>query len=98
MSGSAVVDVATNRVVKVTVTCELPNGRRRTVERDGTRAFASEIYRYGMALDIAKVLSIEVAPAAYCSVVNAHMTYVSSSGEVRGLDYLVQAAACDASG
>ncbi len=58
----------------------------------------SEIYRYGMALDIAKVLSIEVAPAAYCSVVNAHMTYVSSSGEVRGLDYLVQAAACDASG
>ncbi|MBD9416120.1 DUF2790 domain-containing protein [Pseudomonas sp. PDM16] len=58
----------------------------------------SEIYRYGMALDIAKVLSIEVAPAAYCSVVNAHMTYVNSSGEVRGLDYLVQAAACDASG
>ncbi len=58
----------------------------------------SEIYRYGMALDIAKVLSIEVAPAAYCSVVNAHMTYVNSIGEVRGLDYLVQAAACDASG
>ena len=49
VSGSAVVDVATNRVVKVTVTCELPNGRRRMVERDGTRAFASEIYRFGLA-------------------------------------------------
>ncbi|HSX71870.1 MAG TPA: DUF2790 domain-containing protein [Pseudomonas sp.] len=58
----------------------------------------SETYRYGMALDIDKVLSIEVPAAPYCTVVTAHMTYVDSRGEVRGLDYQTQAEACEVSG
>ena len=38
-----------SRVVMVTATCTLPNGRTRTVQRNGTREFLSPIYQLGLA-------------------------------------------------
>lgn len=61
-------------------------------------AFAQNIeatpYRYGMNLDIAKVISIEAQPSQYCEVVPAKMTYNNSAGEVLVLTYTQLSGAC----
>ncbi|MBF8160569.1 DUF2790 domain-containing protein [Ectopseudomonas hydrolytica] len=44
-------------------------------------------YRYGLDLDIAKVISIEVPNSPQCEVVTAKMTYRNSAGEVETLSY-----------
>ena len=60
-----------------------------------TLAYAEtpEHYHYGMRLDIAKVISMDV-PAGGCEVVTARMTYVDSKGETHETTYLRQGPDC----
>lgn len=51
-------------------------------------------YQYGMRLDIAKVLSTDIAHSAQCEVVEAKMAYLNSAGGVQVLRYLTLSSAC----
>ncbi|WP_394560854.1 DUF2790 domain-containing protein [Aquipseudomonas alcaligenes] len=54
---------------------------------------ASE-YRYGQALDVKEVISLQEADARYCEVVEARMVYLDSAGAVQAVTYLKQADNC----
>lgn len=51
-------------------------------------------YEYGMPLDIAKVIRIEVPASPACEVVRARMTYVNTQGSTEQLSYLQLTEAC----
>ncbi|MDH4563952.1 DUF2790 domain-containing protein [Pseudomonas sp. BN411] len=53
-----------------------------------------EPYRYGMHLDINKVVSIHEEPSVLCQVVDARMDYLDSSGQQHSLAYRKLADAC----
>ncbi|MDH1262736.1 DUF2790 domain-containing protein [Pseudomonas sp. GD03944] len=55
---------------------------------------ATTTYRYGMNLDISKVISIEEPSSATCEVVESTMTYLNSAGEVNAVTYRTLADAC----
>jgi hypothetical protein len=52
------------------------------------------LYRYGLDLDIAQVISIEVPNSPQCEVVTAKMTYRNSAGEVEALSYEQLSSVC----
>jgi hypothetical protein len=56
--------------------------------RLGKPAPVVEDYRYGMTLDVVKVVSV-VRPAKGCSVAPAAMTFEDSRGQLKTLRYLV---------
>ncbi|MCP8466449.1 DUF2790 domain-containing protein [Pseudomonas sp. ZM23] len=58
-------------------------------------AFADQapVYRYGMPLDVARVISIE-QPNERCEVSLATMTYADSQGQVHAVRYLRQTQMC----
>ncbi|GAB3387792.1 DUF2790 domain-containing protein [Azotobacter armeniacus] len=52
-------------------------------------------YRYGLPLDIAKVISIEAPYAPYvCEIIDAKMTYLNSAGETKVVAYRKLSAGC----
>lgn len=52
-------------------------------------------YRYGLPLDIAKVISIEAPYDPYvCEVIDAQMTYLDSAGETKVVAYRKLSAGC----
>lgn len=52
-------------------------------------------YRYGLSLDIAKVLSIEAPYDPYvCRIIDAKMTYLNSAGETKVVAYRKLSAGC----
>ncbi|HBP6529875.1 TPA: DUF2790 domain-containing protein [Pseudomonas aeruginosa] len=53
-----------------------------------------ETYRYGMKLDIARVLHTSDT-SQLCGVVPALMQYEDSQGEVRALEYLILGGGCN---
>ena len=53
-----------------------------------------EPYRYGMHLDISKVVSVHEDLSAVCQVVNARMDYLDSSGQPHSLAYRKLADVC----
>ncbi|MCY1418926.1 hypothetical protein D9M71_344980 [compost metagenome] len=62
-------------------------------------AFAAESaetlpYSYGMPLDVARVSSIDEPSPLTCETVQAKMTYVDSSGDVKSVTYLKESSAC----
>lgn len=64
-----------------------------------TGAFAAESaevvpYSYGMPLDVARVISIDEPSPLTCETVQAKMTYVDSSGDVKSVTYLKESSAC----
>ena len=52
-----------------------------------------EQYRYGMNLDIARVVAVDAIPAV-CEVVPARMTYDDSDGKRHVLEYRVMGNGC----
>jgi hypothetical protein len=52
-------------------------------------------YRYGMPIDVAKVISLEEPRSADCEVVNAKLTYLDDSGNVKAFTYFKMAQACE---
>lgn len=54
---------------------------------------AVEPYRYGMSLDIQKVIR-GARPAEVCGVVPARMSYLDSRGELRTIEYRTRGAGC----
>ncbi|MCQ2028941.1 DUF2790 domain-containing protein [Stutzerimonas zhaodongensis] len=58
----------------------------------------SETYSYGTQLDISQVISLTEDAGQVCGLVNAHLSYLDSVGEQRGLTYLKQAANCNDGG
>lgn len=52
-----------------------------------------ETYRYGMQLDIARVLSISDT-GQVCAVVPSVMHYEDSKGQLRALEYLIHGSGC----
>ncbi|WP_422777772.1 DUF2790 domain-containing protein [Pseudomonas mediterranea] len=51
-------------------------------------------YRYGMPLEIKKVLSLTEPSTPYCEVITAQMVYVDKMGETRDVSYRKLADAC----
>ena len=51
-------------------------------------------YEYGMALDVARVISIDEPNPLDCETVQAKMTYVDSHGEQKTVTYLKQSSSC----
>ena len=58
-------------------------------ESKGTSGVKFENYKYGMKLDIKKVISSNVNPSHGCEVVPAQMMYEDSQGNIKGLNYKV---------
>lgn len=56
--------------------------------RNGQAAPEVRAYRYGMTLDIAKVISV-TPPIRSCSAVPSRMTYEDSTGKLNTLEYQV---------
>ncbi|WP_271410340.1 DUF2790 domain-containing protein [Pseudomonas sp. Q1-7] len=54
-------------------------------------------YRYGMPLDIARVISIDEPNPLTCETIQAKMTYVDTSGEKKSVTYLKESSACASS-
>jgi hypothetical protein len=59
--------------------------------RNGKPAPEVQVYRYGMPLDIAKVVSL-TPPISGCRPVPSRMTYEDSSGKLTTLEYQVMGA------
>ncbi|KAA8552865.1 MULTISPECIES: DUF2790 domain-containing protein [Pseudomonas] len=57
-------------------------------ERNGKPAPQVQVYRYGMDLDIAKVVNV-TPPIRACNTVPSRMTYEDSSGKLTTLEYQV---------
>lgn len=53
-----------------------------------------EPYRYGMHLDIRKVVALHEEASVLCQVVDAHMEYLDSNGQLRSLAYRKLADTC----
>ena len=53
-----------------------------------------EPYRYGMHLDVKKVVGIHEEPSVLCQVVDARMDYLDSKGHLHSLAYRKHADAC----
>ncbi|MDH4582737.1 DUF2790 domain-containing protein [Pseudomonas sp. BN415] len=51
-------------------------------------------YRYGMPLDVARVISIDEPNSLICETIQAKMTYVDSNGEEKSVTYLKESSAC----
>jgi hypothetical protein len=51
-------------------------------------------YRFGMHLDFATVISIDVPTSPQCEAVTAKMTYRDSAGEVQALTYEQLSSVC----
>ncbi|WP_454864765.1 DUF2790 domain-containing protein [Pseudomonas rhizophila] len=51
-------------------------------------------YKYGLDLDIAKVVSVTPTAAKYCGLVPSRMTYEDSSGKLRTIEYQVLGSNC----
>ncbi|WP_321850275.1 DUF2790 domain-containing protein [Pseudomonas paraveronii] len=56
--------------------------------REGKAAPVVQNYRYGMTLDIAKVVSV-TPPVRACGPVPSRMTYEDASGQLKTLEYQV---------
>lgn len=52
-------------------------------------------YRYGMPLEIKKVLSMREPSTPDCKVVTAEMVYIDKAGQTRDLSYRKLSDACD---
>ncbi|WDU61634.1 DUF2790 domain-containing protein [Pseudomonas poae] len=57
-------------------------------QRNGKPAPEVQAYRYGMSLDIAKVVNV-TPPIKSCQAVPSRMTYEDSSGKLTTLEYQV---------
>lgn len=57
-------------------------------QKNGQPAPQVQAYRYGMALDIAKVVNV-TPPISSCNAVPSHMTYEDSSGKLNTVEYKV---------
>ncbi len=62
-------------------------------EAQGKAAPEVKHYKYGMKLDIAKVVSVTPSSSA-CGVVPARMTYEDPQGELHTIEYRVQGFGC----
>ncbi|WP_338495433.1 MULTISPECIES: DUF2790 domain-containing protein [Pseudomonas] len=51
-------------------------------------------YRYGMPLEIKKVLSLTEPSTPYCEVVTAQMVYIDKAGQTRDISYNKLSQAC----
>ncbi|WP_053145079.1 DUF2790 domain-containing protein [Pseudomonas sp. P97.38] len=51
-------------------------------------------YRYGMPLEIKKVLSLMEPSTPYCEVVTAQMVYIDKAGQTRDISYNKLSQAC----
>ena len=60
----------------------------RYAANQGKPAPEVQAYRYGMKLDIARVVSV-TPPVRSCKVVPSRMTYEDSSGQLKTLEYQV---------
>ncbi|WP_052659154.1 DUF2790 domain-containing protein [Pseudomonas sp. LFM046] len=65
----------------------------------GGSAFAAESadaepYRYGMPLDVARVISIDEPNPLTCETIQAKMTYVDANGDQKSVTYLKESSAC----
>ncbi len=56
--------------------------------RNGKPVPEAQVYRYGMKLDIAKVVNV-TPPIRACRPVPSRMTYEDSTGTLKTLEYLV---------
>lgn len=52
-------------------------------------------YRYGMDLDIAKVIAINEPQSTECKVVEATMKFINHAGKIEQISYRKQAMACN---
>lgn len=57
-------------------------------QKNGQPAPQVQAYRYGMALDIAKVVNV-TPPISSCNAVPSRMTYEDSSGKLNTVEYKV---------
>jgi len=69
----------------------VPLGSPSLFAKEQTQAPA---YEYGMPLDIAKVVRIEVPASRTCEVVHARMTYVNTQGSTEQVSFLQLTEAC----
>ncbi|MWV14326.1 DUF2790 domain-containing protein [Pseudomonas sp. R-28-1W-6] len=53
-----------------------------------------EQYKYGMKLDVQKVLALHEEPSQWCQVVDARMDYLDSNGQKRSLAYVKLSDSC----
>ncbi len=51
-------------------------------------------YKYGLILDIAKVVSVTPTAAKYCGLVPSRMSYEDSSGKLNTIEYQVLGSNC----
>lgn len=56
------------------------------------------VYRYGMPLDIARVVQMSEPATELCDVVQASMVYIDSAGQQHTLQYLKLAEVCSDQG
>ncbi|TLX53604.1 DUF2790 domain-containing protein [Stutzerimonas nosocomialis] len=61
---------------------------------DGASETEATRYRYGMPLDIAKVVSIQEPSTRFCQVVTSEMTYIDSAGQRNAIAYRKLADVC----
>jgi len=84
--------------MKALLVCALVSFSAMTLADEAKPTSAEQIpveqYRYGMHLDIAKVVSSTAIPDA-CNVVPARMTYEDSSGQRHILQYQVMGNGCN---
>lgn len=59
----------------------------------GKSAPKVEMYRYGMELDVARVISV-TRKAKVCGVIPARMTFLDSKGELRTVEYQAVGGGC----
>lgn len=75
-------------VMTVTALCAFP------LLADDDDEAHTPAYRYGMRLDIARVIRIDEPAPPTCEIVRAKMTYVNSQGATEQVSFLKQAEAC----
>ncbi|BGD24564.1 hypothetical protein VNPA120719_22290 [Pseudomonas aeruginosa] len=58
----------------------------------------TESYRYGMPLDVHKVVATQEQASTTCEIVDARMDYLDSAGKLHSLAYRKYASACNQGG
>ncbi|HBP0513090.1 TPA: DUF2790 domain-containing protein [Pseudomonas aeruginosa] len=58
----------------------------------------TESYRYGMPLDVHKVVATQEQASTTCEIVDARMDYLDSAGKLHSLAYRKYASACSQGG
>lgn len=65
-----------------------------TLAAQAADSVTPEPYRYGMHLDVKKVVAIHEEPSVLCQVVDARMDYLDSKGQLHSLAFRKHADAC----